>query len=178
MAKWRLGAHCGAAGCAPGNWPFGAIFISLTVEIIFLAANPGNWGLAKALLPPRGLGDVVGTVPLPTMWTKNGRRAVLGPCGGQGGGWQIRARPPRAQGLNGLNNLGTAKPGHGRHLGGVGMAAIGAFVKAKKRFWAGQNLPPPSCPPHGPKTAPRPFLAHMVGKGAVPTTSPSPPGGT
>ena len=95
LAKWRLGAHCGAARCAPGNWPFGAIFISLTVEIIFLAANPGNWGLAKTLLPPGGLGDVVGTVPLPTTWTKNGRTAVLGPCGGQGGGgrfWPAQKR--------------------------------------------------------------------------------------
>ena len=95
LAKWRLGAHCGAARCAPGNGPFGATFISLTVEIIFLAANPGNRGLAKTLLPPGGLGDVVGTVPLPTTWTKNGRTAVFGPCGGQGGGgrfWPAQKR--------------------------------------------------------------------------------------
>ena len=37
------------------------------------------------MLPPGGLGDVVGTVPLPTTWAKNGRTAVFGPCGGQGG---------------------------------------------------------------------------------------------
>ena len=95
MAKWRLGAHCGAARCAPGNGPFGATFISLTVEIIFLAANLPQRGLAKTLLPPGGLGDVVGTVPLPTTWTKNGRTAVLGPCGGQGGGgrfWPAQKR--------------------------------------------------------------------------------------
>ena len=77
LAKWRLGAHCGAARCAPGNEPFGAIFISLTIEIIFLAGNSSNQRLAKTLLPPGGLGDVVGTVPLPTTWAKNGRGAVF-----------------------------------------------------------------------------------------------------
>ena len=103
---------------------------------------------------------------------------LFGPFGPRARGAQARPWPPRAQGPNGPNKLGTAKPGHRCHLGGLGMAAVAALVKAKKRFWAGQNLPPPPCPPHGPKTAVRPFLVHVVGKGTVPTTSPSPPGGS
>ena len=103
---------------------------------------------------------------------------MFGPFGPRARGGRARAWAPRARGPNGPNKLGTAKPGHRCHPGGLGMAAVAAFVGAKQRFWAGQNLPPPPCPPHGPKTAVRPFLVHVVGKGTVPTTSPSPPGGS
>ena len=67
------------------------LLISPTVGIVFLAANPGNRGLAKTLLPPGGLGGVVGTVPfkLPTRpphRPKMGAWQFLAHVVGRGGG--------------------------------------------------------------------------------------------